>query len=78
MISLPDQATEEALARLDNDIDFEAVMKWIRSELYVISVRNDEQVDDVMLRQGQGAAQVLRSIVEVADNARRNIQQRRR
>jgi hypothetical protein len=67
----------QSLARLEHDNDFITVMGWLRSNLEKVSELNDSMEDNTRLRQGQGAAQVLRQFIEASVDARKKIAKRR-
>lgn len=74
----PSANVMEALLRLSNNGDFTLFIDWLRDERRNQSSVNDYQQDDVTLRQGQGAAQALRSIDDLVANARNKLESLRR
>ncbi len=69
MINSPkDKRVLQALARLNYNDDFKTVKEWLESELADMSEWNDNQLNDVLLRRGQGAALVLRAYLSIHEN----------
>jgi len=65
----PDKQVLQALSRLVHQDDYKTVRTWLESELTNISRNNDSQLDEVLLRRGQGAALLLREFLKVQDDA---------
>lgn len=74
----PSANVMEALLRLSNNGDFTLFIDWLRDERRNQSELNDNQHDEVTLRQGQGAAQALRAIDDLVINARNKLEAMRR
>ncbi len=71
MIQSPPKQVYEALARLEGDRDFTLVLDWLQMEHESILEGVELQQNDALLRQGQGAAQTLRTIISSAGSARK-------
>lgn len=69
MINEPEVEVIKSLARLAYNDDFKTVRGWLESELSNISKANDEYLDEILLRRGQGAALLLRQFMSIQDNA---------
>lgn len=71
MINQPDDdRVWQAMHRLSIQPDWQVVRAWLEKELAEVSKRNDEEIEDVMLRQGQGGAKTLRRFFEYLDSAK--------
>lgn len=77
MINEPDIEATKSLARLTHNDDFKTVLKWLRSELVNISETNDEKIDEIQLRRGQGAALLLRQFLSIQSSAEEVLNKRR-
>ena len=69
MINKPNIETLRAIARLTYNEDFKTMTKWLESELVNISEANNEQLDIVLTRRGQGAASLLRQLLSIQSEA---------
>ena len=69
MIHTPDKQVLQSLSRLAYNEDFKTVRAWLEPELTNISIKNDNELDEVLLRRGQGAALLLRQFLTIQDNA---------
>ena len=70
----------EAVARLQHQSDFSSFIAWLSDALSDIRAENDIQPNEAILRQGQGKAQTLATIlktVSTADSAARAAASRR-
>lgn len=67
----------QALVDLQGNRAWDKVREWLEAELARISEANDQVADDVQLRQGQGAAKALRSLVRHQDDARDELDKHR-
>ena len=60
-----DEQTRDSLDRIKRTSDWEQIRdNWLIPSLKTIRSDNDDQQDNVLLRQGQGQAQVLKKILE--------------
>lgn len=73
MLNQADKQVLQALVRLDSSEDFKTVGHWLKSELERITEANDHQLDDILLRRGQGAALLLRQYFNIQDNAENDL-----
>ena len=69
MIHEPNKQVLQALSRLIYIDDFKTVNTWLKSEMNNISIKNDNELNEVLLRRGQGAALLLRQYFKIQDNA---------
>lgn len=67
MLRRPDLRTQEALKRLRTDPDFAEIRAWLTVSLADIDQKMRSTGDAVLLRQQQGAAQVIAEAVEYAE-----------
>jgi hypothetical protein len=66
MLSRPDERTIQALKRLRLDSDFQEILAWLEHSLVELDHKNRGMMDAVVMRQTQGAAQVLDAIISRA------------
>jgi hypothetical protein len=66
---LPDKVLS-AFAALDGQTEFQTIISWLDESLVDLNFGMSLTKDDVNLRWQQGAAQVLRELVEKARNAK--------
>lgn len=59
----------QALTRLRYNDDWNTVRKWLESERKALQDRNDGQLDDTLLRQGQGASLMLKELFKTLDES---------
>lgn len=64
MISAPTAEEARSLRQLGRNPHFQALIGWIARCLEATRAANDFEKDDVKLRQGQGSAQDLRTILD--------------
>ena len=69
MINKPNIETLRAIARLTYNEDFKTMTTWLESELVNISEANNEQLNIVLTRRGQGAASLLRQLLSIQSEA---------
>ena len=69
MIHTPDKQVLQSLSRLAYVDDFKTIRAWLESELNNMSIKNDNELNEVLLRRGQGAALLLRSLLTIQDDA---------
>lgn len=67
-----------ALARLADDDDFRVVLGWIAEERQRQLEDNTQEMDDRLLRQGQGAGIAISTILATAQGAREALRQMHR
>lgn len=68
-----DKRVVEALQRLRYHDDWNTVREWLEGELRRIREGNDNRIEEVPLRMGQGAAQALRDLFAYQDDAEATI-----
>ena len=70
-MNFPNPSPEElhALAKLSNNSDWKTVQAWLKRVLQQQDIEN-RSLRDHLLPQGQGAAQAIAYILEMADGAR--------
>lgn len=64
-----DKRVLQAIGRLNYNDDFKTVRAWLESELSSLSEKNDNELQEVLLRRGQGAALMLRAYLSIHENA---------
>lgn len=67
----PDNDVVQALALLDNDPNFEKICSWFRDIQAKLDTDNRVIIDDVAMRQNQGASQLMTHILKNSESARR-------
>jgi hypothetical protein len=70
MLNKPDQRVLSALAALEDDHNFSAVLEWLESSLGELDAATRTTKDEVLTRWNQGAAQCLADLVGTARSAR--------
>ena len=74
-----DQANERVLAALHTlkfNEDWQEVRKWLEASLQSVRKKNDKEMDERVMRQRQGACQVLERFFKTQDEARDVLQKR--
>lgn len=64
MLLPPDKQTLTDLKSLENNGAHQRVLEWFKESLGYIRDINDTELDGVVLRQNQGAAQVLKEFLD--------------
>lgn len=74
MIRRPDPRVLEALMALEHNGHFKDILQWVEGSLSDTTARCIEETDETALRQAQGAAQDLRTLIKEAREARGNLE----
>ncbi len=70
MITNPeDPRVWQALSRLQYNDDWNTVREWLETERQGLQDRNDSQLEDVLLRRGQGGSLMLKELFRVMDES---------
>ena len=67
MLIKPDSRVESALARLRGDSDFQIIVEWFRASQKALDDATRMCQDGILLRQHQGAGQVVADFVARAE-----------
>jgi len=67
MLLPPDEQVLKDLKSLENNGAHQRVLEWFTGSLEYLRELNDQERDDVSLRQNQGAAQVLKEFLDYMD-----------
>jgi hypothetical protein len=70
MLNKPDQRVLSALAALEDDHNFSAVLEWMEGSLSELDAATRTTKDEVLTRWNQGAAQVLADLIGTTRSAR--------
>lgn len=65
----PEEKVVKSLAALAGNTFFVSVLDWVRQSLEAQRDHNDVELDQTVLRQGQGRAQELKEFLELASSA---------
>ena len=77
MITRPNDRALQAMSSLENHPDFRVLREWLAECLTETQNRCIKELDEVKLRQAQGAASDLDELIRHISSARRHIDQSR-
>jgi lipase chaperone LimK len=69
MLTNPDERQITAIASLRGDPDWQVVMEWLQDSMKTLMHDMCETQDNAILRQQQGAAQVLTFVLDLNEGA---------
>jgi hypothetical protein len=69
VLTKPSNKVLSAIASLQNDQNFSVIRDWLTESLESLYVNGSTTKDDVVVRWNQGAAQVVRDLLEKCESA---------
>ena len=73
MLTHPNKRVLQALATLENDTDFQEIVKWLQESKEQIATDSFYVKDEYQARWHQGAGQVVMEFIEKAKTARDSV-----